>query len=357
MKIEKLLSTLKAEINEELRVFFEKKLEGVKKEKKPVEILEMIEFLRDFILSSGKRIRPMLFCCGYFAAGGKNRKNIIEASISMELVHSYLLIHDDIIDRDDFRHGDFSMHNKYKKKYKCVLSGDACNHFGISMAIIAGDLASSFGHKILADSEFPDKDKLRAIFEMNKIISNTIIGEAMDVALVVREEYEMKDIIDMQTYKTAKYTIEGPLRLGAIMAGADETFLNLFSEYAIPLGVAYQIQDDVIGVFGDEKRIGKPVGSDIKEGKKTMLVLKAYEYGDDAQKKILDALVGKKDITRDEIDEVREIIEKTGSLDFSKKEIQRLKDAALSNLEKIRMDEDHKNFFMEFSDQLVKREY
>lgn len=357
MQTEKLLSTLKAEINEELRTFFGNKLNEIGKEEKPGEILEMVEFLRDFVLSSGKRIRPILFCCGYFTAGGDDRKNILKTSISMELIHSYLLIHDDIIDRDDFRHGGVSMHNKYKKKYGCVLGSDECNHFGISMAIIAGDLASSFGHKILADSEFPNREKLRAIFEMNKIISNTIVGEAMDVALVLKEKYSMKDIIDMHTYKTAKYTIEGPLYLGAILAGAEGEYLNSLSKYAVPLGVAYQIQDDMIGVFGDEKKIGKPVGSDIKEGKKTLLLLKAYEHGSDDQKKTLDASIGRKDVTPGEVEKVREIIEKTGSLDFSKKEIQKLKDEALSNLEKIKMNEDYKIFFRDFADMLVKREY
>lgn len=357
MQTEKLLSTLKAEINEELRNFFEIKLNEIRKDEKPGEILEMVEFLKDFVLSSGKRIRPILFCCGYFVAGGDDKKNILKTSISMELIHSYLLIHDDIIDRDDFRHGDASMHKKYNKKYKCVLGRDECNHFGTSMAIIAGDLASSFGHKILADSEFPSREKLRAIFEMNKIISNTIVGEAMDVALVLKEKYCMKDIIGMHIYKTAKYTIEGPLYLGAILAGAEGEYLNSLSKYAVPLGVAYQIQDDMIGVFGDEKKIGKPVGSDIKEGKKTLLLLKAYEHGSDEQKKILDASIGRKNVTPGEVEKVREIIEKTGSLDFSKKEIQKLKDEALNNLEKIKMDEDYKIFFRDFADMLVKREY
>lgn len=357
MQTEKLLSTLKAGVNEELRTFFETKLEEIRRDEKPGEILEMVGFLRDFILNSGKRIRPILFCCGYFSAGGKDEKNILKASISMELIHSYLLIHDDIIDRDDFRHGGVSMHNKYEKKYGCALGRDECNHFGVSMAIIAGDLASSFGHKTLADSKFPNEEKLKAIFEMNRIISNTVIGEAMDVALVFREKYCMKDIIDMQTYKTAKYTIEGPLRLGAILAGANKEFLDSLGEYSISLGIAYQIQDDIIGIFGEEKIIGKPVGSDIKEGKKTLLLLKAYENGDRGQKKILDALIGKKNITRDEIENVREIIETTGSLDFSKKEMERLRSIAMNNLEKIKMDEEYKIFFREFADILVKREY
>ncbi|MFA6096289.1 MAG: polyprenyl synthetase family protein [Candidatus Paceibacterota bacterium] len=357
MQTEKLLSKLKADINSELQIFFENKITEIGRDHKPGEILEMVELLRDFILRSGKRIRPILFCCGYSAAGGKDRKKILKASISMELIHSYLLIHDDIIDRDDFRHGSVSMHNKYMEKYKDVLGKNACSHFGISMAIIAGDLASSFGHKVLADSKFPGDVRSKAILEMNKIISNTIVGEAMDVVLAAKDKYEKPDIIDMQIYKTAKYTIEGPLRLGAILAGADQKLLRSLSGYSIPLGIAYQIQDDVIGVFGDEKAIGKPVGSDLKEGKKTLLILKAYECGSAAQVKYLNAVIGKKGVSFGEIEKAREIIRKTGSLDFSKNEIHRLKEFALHNLNRIKMNKSYKKYLGDFADILVKREY
>jgi len=319
MQTEKLLSKLKADINRELQIFFEDKTREIGRDHKPGEILEMVELLKDFILRSGKRIRPILFCCGYFAAGGKDRKKILKASISIELIHSYLLIHDDIIDRDDFRHGSVSMHNKYRERYRKALGKDAGNHFGISMAIIAGDLASSFGHKVLADSKFSGDVRSRAILEMNKIISNTIVGEAMDVVLAAKDKYEKPDIIDMQIYKTAKYTIEGPLRLGAILAGADQKYLKSLSAYSIPLGIAYQIQDDVMGVFGDEKTIGKPVGSDLKEGKKTLLILKAYERGNIKQVKYMNTVIGKKDASRGEIEKARDIIRETGSLDFQKK--------------------------------------
>jgi len=353
--MEKRFSMLKDEVNKELQIFFENKINEIEREGKHAEVLEMTGLLRQFIMASGKRIRPILFCCGYFASGGK-KKEIAKASISIELIHSYLLIHDDIIDRDDFRHGSASMHEKYKERYENVLKKNECDHYGMSMAIIAGDLASSFGHKILADSKFSSGPKLRAIYEMNKIIANTIMGEAMDVTLAIKDKYAKKDIIDMQMYKTAKYTIEGPIHLGAILAGASEKYLKSLSEFAIPLGIAYQIQDDVIGVFGEAKTIGKPVGSDIKEGKKTLLALKAFENGDFRQKKILESVFGKKSATDKDIEETRTIIRQTGSLDYSKKEILKLKNVALDNLEKIRMDKEYKIFFREFADFLVKRE-
>lgn len=357
MDTEKLLGALKTEVNRELRLFFERKITEAKGEKKPKEILEMIEFLREFVTRAGKRIRPMLMCEGYFVAGGNNKAEIIKASASIELIHSYLLIHDDIIDRDNFRHRDVSMHRKYDEAIKNFISSrERRRQFGVSMAIIAGDLASSFGYEILADSDFTPEVKQNAISTMNGIVENTIIGEAMDVVLAYKDQYSMEDVINMQTYKTAKYTIEGPLHLGAVLAGADDSFLEKLSDYAIPLGISYQIQDDVIGIFGDEKTIGKPVGSDLKEGKKTLLILKAMENGNAEEREFLNSVLGKKNISMSEIEEARDVIKATRALEFSRREIQRLKKEALENLGKMQVAEKHKKFFRDFADLIVKRE-
>lgn len=357
MEIEKLLGMLRADVNRELQVFFEKKIDAIKNENKPKEILEMVELLEKFVTRAGKRIRPILMCEGYFAAGGKNRAEIVKAAVSIELLHSYLLIHDDIIDRDSFRHGDASMHRKYNELYRnAIFSVGERKQFGISMAIIAGDLAASFGYEVLMESDFPLELKLKAVSKMNSIVEDTIIGEAMDVALAYKKNYSVNDVIEMQTFKTAKYTVEGPLHLGAILAGAEKDFLTSMSSYAIPLGVSYQIQDDVIGIFGNEKMIGKPVGSDLKEGKKTLLTIKAFEKGKEDQNLFLNSILGKEDINIGEIEKAREIIKTTGSLEYSKSEIQRLKEKSLENLEIMKIDDEHKNFFKSFADFIVKRE-
>ena len=353
MPIEDHLVDLKRKIDKELNLFFDNKIKQIKNQEKPDELLEMVESLKDFILRSGKRIRPILFYCGYIIAGGKDKEKILKAAISVELIHSFLLIHDDIIDQDNFRHGDLSMHCKYKKKYKNKNS----KHFEISMAILVGDLAFVYGYEILTNSDLPSELRIKAINKLNEILLNTVAGEAEDVVLSINSNFNAERIIEMQKYKTAKYTIEGPLHLGALVAGADDEFLKNISKFAIPLGIAFQIQDDIIGVFGDEQKIGKPVGSDIEEGKKTLLITKAIEEADDKQKETITNLLSNAKISLKEIEEIRNIIIKTGSLEYSQKIASELIKVSKKHLEEMKVLPQHKKFLNDLADFIVRREH
>lgn len=357
MEIEDHLTKLKKQINIEIEEFFKSEIKRSKFDNKPEELIEMIENLKNFTLSSGKRIRPILFYFGYILSGGKNKSEALKTSIAIEIIHSYLLIHDDIIDQDDFRHGSSSMHYKYKKEYESRVENGNLEHFGISMGIVVGDLASILGYKILTNSDFSLDLKNRAIKKLNQIVSNTIAGEALDVMLAECPNVKIKKICEMQKYKTAKYTIEGPLQLGAILAGASKKFLDSLSKFAIPVGIAFQIQDDIIGIFGDEKKIGKPVGSDIKEGKKTLLIAKAIEKSNDAQKQILKNALGNKSINIDDVDRVRDIIIKTGSLEFSKNKAEELIEDAKESLNDLEVSEDNKKFLNNLADFIIQRKY
>jgi geranylgeranyl diphosphate synthase, type I len=357
MNINDCLRELKEQIDIELENFFDYKNAQANSGGKPPELAEAIDNLKKFTLNSGKRIRPILFYFGYFLAGGKNKTEALKASVAIELAHSYLLIHDDIIDQDDFRHGGLSMHCRYKKIFAGKFKEKDLKHFGYSMAILAGDLASSFGCEVLANSNFSSDLKIKAIFRLNHIIANTIMGEALDVILSECQNVNTDEIFEMQKYKTAKYTIEGPLHLGAILAGADKEFLESLSKFAVPVGIAFQIQDDIIGIFGDEKKIGKPVGSDIKEGKKTLLISKAFEKADKNQRNILNSVLGKKDISIEDIDNTRNVIVKTGSLEFSKTKIQELINEAKKSLDDLNISEKNKEFLNDLADFIAGREY
>jgi len=355
MPIENDLANLKNKIDREIELFFDDKIKQIKNQEKPEELLEMTENLKDFILRSGKRIRPILFYCGYIIAEGREKEKILKVAISIELIHSFLLIHDDVIDQDDFRHGGLAMHYNYSEKYKDKTKDP--KHFGISAAIVVGDLAHDFGYEILAKLDFPSESKIKVIKRINQIISNTLAGEAVDVALSMKSDFNADKIIEMQKYKTAKYTIEGPLHLGAILAGADDKFLESIREFAIPLGIAFQMQDDLIGLFGDEKKIGKPVGSDLKEGKKTLLITKALEIANEKQKNIILSVLGNKEINFDDLKNVRKIIEETGSLEYSKTQIKELKELAIKCLEEIKISNECKKFLNNIADFIVKRDY
>ncbi len=357
MEIEKHLIELKNKIDIEIEKFFKSEIKQIKTENKPEELLEAIESLKEFILNSGKRIRPILFYFGYIAGGGKDKSEALKASISVELVHSYLLIHDDIIDRDDFRHGGLSMHYKYEKEYESRVENGNLKHFGISMGIVVGDIASALGYKILTNSNFSLDLKIGAIKRLNQIISNTIVGEALDVILVECQNVDIDKIFEMQKYKTAKYTIEGPLQLGATLAGADKKFLDSLSKYAVPVGIAFQIQDDIIGIFGSKNKIGKPVGSDIKEGKKTLLIAKSLEKASDTQRQILNNALGNKNIDLNDIEKVRDIIIKTGSLEFSKNKAIELVGEARESLSDLEISVENKKFLNDLANFVIQRKY
>jgi len=360
VSIENQLLKLKKEIDQELGEFFDLKIKEIKKRRKPPLLKEMAESIRDFTLSSGKRIRPILFYYGYLLAGGRDKKNILKAAISIELIHSYFLIHDDIIDRDDFRRHQLSVHCRYEKKYQDKFRGksEEAKHFGISMGIIAGDLVSAFGYEILSRSNFPENLKIRAIKKFNRVIADTITGEGIDVFLEMFADFNMARILEMQGYKTAKYTIEGPLHLGAILAGADSNFLNSLTDFAVPLGIAYQIRDDIIGVFGDEKKIGKPVGADLREGKATLLIAKALENANDSQRMIIDSVLGNKEAGLKEIERVRVVIRETESLKYSRNQVKKFSELAGLNLKKIKTsDEKSKKFLRELIDFMIGREF
>lgn len=315
-----------------------------------------VKSIRDLTLAGGKRVRAGFMYWGYKAVGGKEVEKIVEASMSIELTHIFLLIHDDIIDRDDFRHGVQTVHKKYERLAERFYKKVDPKHFGDSMAIVVGDMAAAFGNDVIFNSRFAPERKQKALSKLQEIVTNTVSGEILDVMLGARGWATEKEILEVHRNKTAKYTVEGPLHLGALLAGADSGILNTLSNYAIPVGIAFQIQDDILGAFGNEKKLGKPVCSDLREGKQTLLVVKALKFGNSSEKKIINSLLGKNDISEQEIGIFRDIVRKTGSLEYSqglaKKYIKEGKEA----VKKSNFDQKTKQFLAGIADYIVNRE-
>ncbi|MDI6915983.1 MAG: polyprenyl synthetase family protein, partial [Desulfitobacteriaceae bacterium] len=229
-------------------------------------------------------------------------------------------------------------------------------HLGISAGIVAGDVTSFFGYEILAKSKFPQPLKIKAINRLNQMLTDVFSGEVLDVFLVIKHQLSQNEIFKILEYKTARYTIEGPLHLGAILAGGNKKVLKKLSDYAIPLGIAFQIQDDILGMFGDEKKLGKPVGSDLKEGKQTLLIFKARKLAKKSERKIIDQALGNPNLTKNQLEKVRKIIIKTGSLDFAKALAKKLVSQSKIVIEKSNFPIRVKEFLMNLADFLIKRE-
>lgn len=279
----------------------------------------IFEHIEDYVLRPAKRLRASFVYNGYELLGGQNKEGIIKASMCVELIHAGLLVHDDFMDQDITRRGKFTTHEYYSQiHHQNRYFGDS-KHYGASMAVNIGDAALFLGHQILGESPFDPAKKVIALNRLSRGIVNTALGQAFDVTMEVQKNAVEKDILDLHFAKTAIYTYENPLHIGAILAGASEGDLSVISKYAIPGGIAFQLQDDILGFFGDSKKTGKASYSDLKEGKTTLLIIKALENGSKGQVNRLMQIWGKRDLTRKEADEARQIVADTGSLEYSKK--------------------------------------
>ncbi len=354
MDIKEKLSSFKKELDREIEKTLAKAIKEANSWDKIV--AQALREVRDSILSGGKRLRPAFMYWGYLGAGGKERKKILETSVSIELIHNFLLIHDDIMDRDKKRHGRDTLNAFYEKVSKKYFPKKDSEHFGNSMAIIIGDLVSAMGNNIIFDSKFPPEKIMKALSGLQKIVSLTVVGQTKDIYMAHKGNPKEAEILEMYEYKTAKYTIEGPLHLGAILAGASEKTLEGLSRYSIPLGIAFQIQDDILGIFGSEKKLGKPVGSDIQEGKQTILSARALEKANSADRKKIKEIFKKEKISSDDTKEFREIIIRSGALEYArgkaKKYIQESKEA----LDNILLEKESKEFLSEIADYMIERE-
>lgn len=357
MIIEQELKKFKIAFDVELEKYLDQKI--VQARKISPWAVDFVKDLKKYMLAGGggKRIRPALMYFGYLAFGGKKRKDMIKAAMSVEFLHACFLIQDDIIDRDNLRHGEKTMHFYYDRlaRKNLNLNNAESYHYGISQAICSADIAFKMSFKALTEFSFEEKNKIKAIDKLCDMVFNTAVGEMSDALAENTKYVSEKQIISILEYKTARYSVEGPLHLGLIMAGADEKFLKYLTDFSIPLGIAFQIQDDILGVFGSSKETGKPVGADIREGKKTLLIAKALEKGSESQKKEIISSIGNPRISKKQIEKVRQIIIDTGSLDYSKKMAEKLVGQSRRALRQGKLSEKSQEFFSAVAEFMVKR--
>lgn len=342
-----------SEIDKFLAKFFQLK---IKESRKITPIAaEMWQKLEDFI-AGGKRIRGGLVKLGYECFGGKNGKSVLPVAAAMEITQGAILIHDDIIDQADFRHSKQTVHRRYEAYHKKNYQKRDTLHYGESMAIIVGDAGFYEAISLIEQSDFPKNLKLRAIDQLIKFMTETCYGELLDVDLGYREKISEKAIMIINTLKTAQYTLVGPLKMGGILGGAKDSQLVRFEDYGLPVGIAFQLQDDILGMYGSVEKLGKPVDSDIKEGKNTLLYTQALKRGSRLQQRKLMSLWGKKDITPVGLEEARKIIKETGSLEYSQKLARRLVEKGKKAVPKITKNKELQEVFLSLADFIVERE-
>ena len=279
--------------------------------------------IRDFVLRPGKRIRPMLLICSYKGYCRKNIKmtpSIYYVSTCIELLHNFMLIHDDIIDRSDLRRGKPTMHKMMEKALKTSES----RRLGTDLGIVVGDIvyALAIDAFLSINEDRARKEKALKYFIQTAVF--TAMGEFIDTlhGMKTVPRVSEKDVFLNYSLKTARYTFDCPLVVGAILAGARSQDTKLLSELGLLIGQAFQIQDDIIGIFDTQKNIGKSILSDIAESKKTLLVCHAYSQLKGRQRTQFMEIFTKDKTTHQDLAAIRKIFIQAGSLAYSLNHIQ-----------------------------------
>ncbi len=296
-----------------------------------VDLAEPIAELRAMVLSGGKRLRPAFVHWGYAAAGGDPRDAVVaDAGAAFEMLHTFALIHDDIVDDSATRRGRRTAHVTFGEQHGAEQYRGEGRRFGEGVAVLIGDLAHVYADLLTAG--FPRA----AITLWNELRIELNVGQYLDLVGTARGDRELDAAERIARYKSAKYTIERPLHLGAALAGRlDELGLAL-TGYGIPLGEAFQLRDDVLGVFGDPSVTGKPVGDDLREGKPTPLLAVAAERCTGADADLL-ARVGAPDLGDEEIRKLQALLEACGAREDVELQITTLTAEALDALDRSAM--------------------
>jgi geranylgeranyl diphosphate synthase type I len=281
-------------------------------------------------VGGGKRLRPQFCFAGWLVAGGDpDDPGIVSPAASLEWLQGSALVHDDLMDGSDTRRGRPSVHRAFEASHRAgAREGDAAG-FGASVAVLLGDLMLSWCDELFRASGLPTVPAALAYLDLCK--TEVVAGQFLDVIGQTRVSLTVDEAMRIVRYKSAKYTVERPLHIGAALAGADDTLIAGLTEVALPLGEAFQLRDDVLGVFGDPEVTGKPAGDDLREGKRTVLVARTHELTDDAGRSLLATSLG----TTDGIGPLTQLIRSSGALDAVEADIARLEaqaDGAIDRL-------------------------
>ena len=296
------------------------------------------------LAEGGKRLRALLSYWGWRGAGGAVLAGpAVRAGVALELFQSAALIHDDIIDRSDTRRGGPSVHRRFAAAHSDAAWHLDGSHFGSSAAILAGDLCLSLSEEMFSavGAQAGYGTAARRIF--NRMRTEVMAGQYLDILEeVVGPTHEPERAVvrarNILRFKSAKYTTEHPLTLGGALAGASPELQGWYSRFALPLGEAFQLRDDVLGVFGDPAETGKPAGDDLREGKRTVLIAYALSFGGPSAQEAIAAALGRSDLDDDGVARLRALIEDTGALAATETLIEGHTQAAFSALEAMPVD-------------------
>jgi len=350
-----------ARVNPVLRRFWDEK---VREWDRFPEIIRASFAAYDILTADGKKIRAGLTRLGYEICAGPRSPGtpvpdgIDRAAACVEILHNAFLIHDDIVDQSDLRRNRPTAHRRFADAARARFRSDEeALQYGRAVALNFGDKGQALAQELLFSSGFPDPLLLRAVRLLSRVTAETVAGQLLDVDDVRLPDLTEELVLQIHEYKTAHYTIMLPLQLGALLAGAPEAVLPALRDFAIPLGLAFQIQDDILGLFGDEETLGKPVVSDVREGKKTLLIVHAYAAAAPAARASLESAHGNAGLTGETLEEVRRLVRETGALERSERMARALVDAGKEIIPVITSDPRWASILYGLADYLIERRF
>ncbi len=308
--------------------------------------------IKEYILRPGKRIRPTLFVLGYLAYTRKPAAGLLRSALSIELLHDFMLVHDDIIDKSDLRRGKPAMHKMFNDHF-AKMAGIKFN--GQDLAIVVGDILYALAmDAFLAIKEKPER-KEKALRKFVHAALYTGCGEFIEMVCGAKTvaEISQAEIYKIYDLKTAYYTFAYPLSIGATLAGAGDKEVRKIFEYGVYLGRAFQIQDDILGMFADEEKIGKSILSDLQEAKKTLLIKQAFRNSSKSGQTQIKQILAKNNVGLADLERMRSLVKDSGSLDYARNEIARMTKKARDLARALKISPKYKNFLSEFCSQVI----
>ena len=328
-------------------------------ENKDVSTQKLIEVSSLAVQGGGKRLRPYLVSLGYQMASNKpfDAKSVLDAALAAEIFHTFALVHDDIIDQSSTRRGQKTPHVLFNEVHTSNSLKGSSEHFGTSMAILTGDLLIAYVTKIISNIKADPQTKQNLNTAFADMFVNLILGQYQDVYQSFDPNRPSEEMI-MSTlrWKSGEYTVEFPLKFGGQLGQASDELLGFFAKFSTPIGIAFQLRDDILGIFSKSTTIGKSNLSDIREGKNTLLIRYAMELANANQITKLNSILGKQNADENDLIVVQDILTSSGAKAKIEAKILGLSDESKNYISEANIDQEHKNILSEFCDFIISRD-
>lgn len=310
------LQKVKTEIDQRLETTLAEEIEQAKKAY-PENIVDIFDSYADVARRGGKRLRASMAYATYKMMGGDDDNKAYDLGVVVELVHAYILLLDDFADQSPARRGGPTAHELIKTKLEKFESKEK-DHISNSLAVVAAIIGNHLALKLLNQMDIDDDIYRKITQNLHEKLITTGYGEVLDIHMSLSQSVTEKEITNMLKWKTGVYTFENPMHMGAILADKeDEELFETLSKFALPLGIAFQVKDDMLGIFGESTETGKSNLDDLKEGKITLLIQHCLENGTEEQKEQIRAILGNRYLDESDLELVRVILTESGSYDYA----------------------------------------